>query len=75
MIGWLWARSLRDYLRLTREVRFTWAQVGDRLEEKFTLTNDGLAPATWVEMEDHSTLLDYSAARAIGIGNNDETNT
>ncbi|MBI5951840.1 MAG: DUF58 domain-containing protein [Chloroflexi bacterium] len=74
LIGWLWARSLRNHLRLTREVRFTWAQVGDKLEEQFTLTNDGLTPATWVEVVDHSTLPDYSAGRAIGIGNN-ESNT
>jgi uncharacterized protein (DUF58 family) len=71
LVSWLWARSLRDHMRLTREVRFTWAQVGDKLEEQFTLTNDGLAPATWVEVVDHSTLPDYSAARAIGIGNQD----
>ena len=71
LLGWLWACSLRDHMRLTREVRFAWAQVGDRLEEQFTLTNDGLVPATWVEVIDHSTLPDYSAARAIGIGNQD----
>ncbi len=58
LVGWLWARSLRDHIRLTREVRFTWAQVGDKLEEQFTLTNNGLAPATWVEVIDHSTLPD-----------------
>jgi uncharacterized protein (DUF58 family) len=69
LVGWLWARSLRDHLRLTREMRFTWAQVGDKLEEQFTLTNSGLVPATWVEVVDHSTLPDYSAARAIGIEN------
>lgn len=74
LVSWLWARSLRDHLHLTREIRFTWAQVGDKLEEQFTLTNDGLAPATWVEVVDHSTLPDYSAARAIGIGNQ-ESNT
>jgi uncharacterized protein (DUF58 family) len=74
LVGWLWARSLRDHLHLTREVRFTWAQVGDKLEEQFTLTNNGLVPATWVEVVDHSTLPGYSAARAIGIGNQ-ESNT
>ena len=69
LVSWLWARSLRDNLRLTREVRFTWAQVGDKLEEQFTLTNNGIVPATWVEVVDHSTLPDYSAARAISVGN------
>ena len=74
LIGWLWVRSLKNSLRLTREMRFVWAQVGDKLEEQFTLTNDGALPATWIELVDHSTLPDYSAARAIGIGNK-ETNT
>src|SRR5688572_25111377 len=74
LIGWLWAQSLKSQLRLTREVRYGWAQVGDQLEEQFTLTNNGAAPATWVEIVDHSNLPDYSAARAVGIGSF-ETNT
>ena len=74
LIAWLWARSLKSHLRLMREVRYEWAQVGDKLEEQFSLTNDGLAPATWVEIVDHSNLPDYSAGRAVGIGGY-ETNT
>jgi uncharacterized protein (DUF58 family) len=68
LIAVIWILSLRKNLRLQREVRFTWAQVGDVLEEQFTLTNTGFAPATWVEIIDHSTLPDYSAARAVGVG-------
>ena len=56
LIGYLWARSLARGLSLVREMRFGWAQVGDRLEERFTLTNKGWAPALWVEVIDHSTL-------------------
>jgi uncharacterized protein (DUF58 family) len=74
LVGWLWARSLRNHLQLTREMRFLWAQVGDKLEEQFTLTNDGALPATWIELVDHSTLPGYSAARAISVDNM-ETNT
>jgi uncharacterized protein (DUF58 family) len=70
LVAGLWAWSLKNHLRLTREVRFAWAQVGDALEEQFTLINDGNLPATWVEVIDHSTLPGYSAARAIGIDNN-----
>ena len=69
LVAGLWAWSLKLHVRLTREVRFTWAQVGDALEEQFTLINDGLVPATWVELIDHSTLPGYSAARAIGVDN------
>jgi len=74
LIGWLWARSLKHHLALTREMRFVWAQVGDQLEEQFTLANPGTFPATWIELIDHSTLPGYSATRVTGIGNK-ETNT
>jgi uncharacterized protein (DUF58 family) len=67
LVGWLWARSLKRNLRLTREMRFAWAQVGDKLEEQFALKNDGLVPATWVEILDHSTLPGYSARRVTGV--------
>ena len=68
LIGYLWARSLARGLRLAREMRFGWAQVGDRLQERFTLVNDGWAPGLWVELIDHSTLPDYQASRATGVG-------
>ena len=74
LIGWLWVRSLRNHLRLTREMRFLWAQVGDKLEEQFTLTNNGPLPATWIELVDHSTLPGCSAARATSLAST-ETNT
>src|SRR3989304_3852841 len=56
LIAGLWAWSLKRNLRLTREVRFAWAQVGDALEEQFTLTNDGPVAGTWVGVVEHSTL-------------------
>lgn len=68
LIGYLWARSLARELRLKREMRFGWAQVGDRLQERFTLVNPGWAAALWVEVIDHSTLPDYQASRATGVG-------
>lgn len=68
LIGYLWARSLARGLRLSREVRFGWAQVGDRFEERFTLVNQGWAPALWLEVIDHSTLPGYEAGRGTGVG-------
>ena len=56
LVAALWVRSLRRNLRFEREVRFGWAQVGDRLQERFTLVNTGWAPALWVEIQDHSNL-------------------
>ncbi len=62
-----WAHSLRWKLTLTREMRFGWAQVGDRLIERFSLVNDAPLPALWVEVEDLSTLPGYQASRGTGV--------
>src|SRR3990172_6286841 len=55
-----WARSMASSLRLKREMRFGWAQVGDRLEERLTLTNESSLPAVWVQIIDHSDLPGYT---------------
>lgn len=70
LVGWLWARGLARGLHFTREVRYGWAQVGDELEERFTVRNDSGFPATWVEIDDFSTLPDYQASMATVVGNN-----
>jgi uncharacterized protein (DUF58 family) len=67
LIGYLWARSLAHGLRLTREMRFGWAQVGDKLMERFTLVNDGRASVPWLEVMDHSTLPGYQASRGTDL--------
>jgi uncharacterized protein (DUF58 family) len=67
LVCWWWARGLARSLRFGREMRFGWAQVGDRLEERFTLTNHFFLPATWVTLQDHSTLPDHHASVATGV--------
>ena len=69
-IWWLshrWAKSLHDNLRLKREMRFGWAQVGDALEERFNMSNSGPFPAIWVELADHSNLPGYHPNIATGV--------
>ncbi len=73
-VGTWWAWSLKENLRLERAMRYGWAQVGDKLEERFTLVNEGKAPATWVEVLDHSTLPGYSATLATVVGGNNLNN-
>jgi len=67
LVCWWWARGLARSLQFEREMRFDWAQVGDRLEERFTLTNPFMLPATWVTVHDHSTLVDHKASVATGV--------
>lgn len=69
--GYGWVRSLITGLRLTREMRFGWAQVGDRVEERFTLVNESPLPALWVEVSDRSTLPGYEIDRVATLGGRD----
>jgi uncharacterized protein (DUF58 family) len=65
-----WARRLARSLTFEREIRYGWAQVGDKLEERFTLTNSFILPATWVTVNDQSTLPDHNASVATGVDGN-----
>ena len=62
-----WARGLAGSFQFKREMRYGWAQVGDRLEERFTLTNEFVLPATWVAVQDHSTLPNHRTSVATGV--------
>ncbi len=72
LTSYVWARSLAKGLQLNRNMRYGWAQVGDRLEERFVLTNRSWLPALWVEVVDHSTLPDYQAGQVTGVGYHSE---
>ena len=67
LISYVWAWSLAEHLTVVREMRYGWVQVGDALEERFTLKNASWLPATWVEIEDHSSLPGYDASLATGV--------
>lgn len=68
LLAFFWSRSLGRGLHLEREMRFGWAQVGDRLEERFTLANQSWLPALWVEIADGSSLPDHHASQVTAIG-------
>lgn len=70
LVCWWWVRGLARSLQFKREMRYGWAQVGDRLEERFTLTNQFMLPATWVAVHDRSTLPDHHASVATGVDGN-----
>jgi len=62
-----WVRGLAESLQFKREMRYGWAQVGDRLEERFTLTNEFVLPAAWITIQDQSTLPDHHSSVATGV--------
>lgn len=67
LASYWWVRTLARKLELKREMRFGWAQVGDRLEERFTLHNQGFIPALWIEILDHSDIPGYQPSRVTGV--------
>ena len=60
-LGYLWAWQAAHRLTVHREQHYGWAHVGDLLEERFSLHNDGPLPLLWVEIDDQSDLPGYNA--------------
>lgn len=70
--AYLWCRSLATHLRGTRQLRFGWVSVGDRLSEQFSLQNSSPFPALWVELRDESNVPGYQASIVRSAGANKE---
>lgn len=70
ILSYVWARSLRGSLNLTREMAFGWSQVGDRFQERFYLVNEGFVPALWVAVLDHSDLAGYEGSTVVRLDEN-----
>ncbi len=66
-VAYFWARQMAGNILIQRQRRYGWAQVGDVVEERFTMHNDSWLPVLWAELRDHSDLPGYSASRAIGF--------
>jgi len=72
LISYFWSRQLAGGLRLIRDQHYGWLQVGDWLDERFTLQNSSIVPAAWISIEDDSDLPGYSASTGTGIGGSSE---
>lgn len=65
LAAYLWVRLVGAGLRLDRQITSSFAQVGDDLEERWSLENRGALPLPWLEVDDGSTLPGYSARRVV----------
>jgi len=63
VIGYVWARQMRDRVTACRDLRGTWVVVGDVLQEHFRLQNRSFLPVLWAEVVDSSDVPSYSANR------------
>lgn len=71
-VGYAWARALAAQVSCRRELRHGWVQVGDLLEETFTLRNDSRWPLLWAEVVDHSDLAGYTVSRVMAVDSHSE---
>lgn len=72
LVGYAWARSLRDHVTGQRQVFGTWVVAGDRLREQFTLVNDGWLPVLWAQVRDYSEVPGYRADRVESVDGHGE---
>lgn len=63
-----WVYTLRNSIGALREIRYGWVQVGDILQQRFTLRNTGWAPALWLELIDHSNIPGNNSNRITSLG-------
>lgn len=63
-----WVRYQLPRVRVERRVESEWAQVGDRLQEVWTLRNPTWLPLLWLELDDESELPGYVARRVVACG-------
>jgi uncharacterized protein (DUF58 family) len=67
-VSYFWARQLAGKMNVSREQHYGWIHVGDVLEERFTLDNQAVLPALWVEIDDRSDLPGYTARSVRSAG-------
>lgn len=72
VVSYLWAREMAEKVRASRQLRYSWIQVGDLLEEQFSLVNYSLLPVLWAEIKDDSDVPGYSVSRVETVSGNGE---
>ena len=63
----------KNHLELQRQMRYGWAKVGDVLEERIIVRNNGLIPAHWIEIQDHTDMPDRQKAIGTSVDVNNSS--
>jgi uncharacterized protein (DUF58 family) len=65
-----WAWQMAKHVRATRRLEARWVQVGDMMEERFTIWNGSALPVSWAEVTDHSNVPGYNADTVRSVDGN-----
>lgn len=69
LLSFLWAWFNAHWVKITRETRGTHSQVGEMVDEQFSVQNTGFLPKLWLEILDYSTLPGHRASFVVsGVG-------
>ncbi len=73
VLAGLWAWTSLGRVRVARQTRTLRAQVGDTIEERLAVRNQGRLPKLWVEIRDQSDLPGHRPSRVVvGLGHAQE---
>lgn len=61
-LSYYFIKSYTRHLKIIREMRYGWARVGDILEERIIIQNDGIVALSWMEIHNHSDMPNRIAA-------------
>ena len=65
IVSFAWAWASINWLHIARLTRTRRAQVGQPLEERFTVTNTSFLPKLWLEVHDQSNLPGHYASQVV----------
>lgn len=65
LLMYCWVRLTGPNIQLHRHLLAEWAQVGDDMAEAWELENRAQLPLLWLELDDASTLPDYTGRRVV----------
>lgn len=68
LLAYFWVKNLAAGLRIVRDHKYGWTQVGDIFEERIQLENKSIFPALWLTIEDGSTLIGHTISLGTGLG-------
>ncbi|MDT8304832.1 MAG: DUF58 domain-containing protein [Anaerolineae bacterium] len=65
IVSFSWAWININWLHLSRVTRARRAQVGEPLEERFTVRNTSIVPKLWLEIQDYSSVPGHRASQVV----------
>jgi uncharacterized protein (DUF58 family) len=72
LVSGAWAWQMAHHVRARRRLQARWVQVGDVMEEQFTLRNASPLPVLWAEVADQSDVPGYQANVVRAVGGSDQ---